>query len=349
MQAIKRNKYRSIIFALLCCVLSFALADENVRIAVLDFENNTGDANLDHFSKGLRYMIQNDLFVQLPEITFIERAKINQVLNELNFMQSTYVDPSTAAEIGKQIGANYLLTGSYFRHGDFWRIDVNVIKVETAEICYAAKKEDNGEDLSAMINALVSVIARNMPASISQKGQQAFKQEYTYQPVKMQSSSMPGQKLSSLDKYSRAWSRRENGDEEAWRQFLVEIEAEDPAYLGFLYYHGHGVEQDCEKALELFEKGVQRGEASAKCLMGIFHENDKCGHRDLAQAMKWYRQAAEQGHKFAQYNLGSYYEYGYGVQMDMVQAVKWYKMSSDQGYAEAQYRLARCYENGTGV
>ena len=61
--------------------------------------------------------------------------------------------------------------------------------------------------------------------------------------------------------------------------------------LGFMYAHGHGVEQD------------------------------------YVEALKWYGLAAEQGYEPAQVNLGVMYANGQGVPQDYSQTLHWYPVS----------------------
>ena len=83
------NTFRCIIFALLCGVLSLVLADDNVRIAVLDFENNTGNTELDHYSRHFRDIIVTKLgkvapeFPELPNFTLVERSIVDKIQNEV--------------------------------------------------------------------------------------------------------------------------------------------------------------------------------------------------------------------------------------------------------------------------
>ena len=80
-------------------------------------------------------------------------------------------------------------------------------------------------------------------------------------------------------------------------------------YIGVIYYHGYGVCQSYEEAVE------------------------------------WYRLAADQGYALAQYNLGIMYENGTGVPQSYDEAVKWYRLAADQGYADAQEKLKAIYES----
>jgi TPR repeat protein/signal transduction histidine kinase len=86
-------------------------------------------------------------------------------------------------------------------------------------------------------------------------------------------------------------------------------------FLGNLYAHGEGIEQ-----------------------------NDK-------SAFKWYEKAAEKDVAEAQYHLARCYEYGIGTEISITLAGEWYVKAAENGIveAESQYRLAGYYLDGNGV
>ena len=90
-------------------------ATEKISIAVLEFENNSRDQQLENLKYALRDMIATDI-QRIPDISISEMAKLDQILKEINLNQSKYVDRATAAKIGKLLGASYLLTGAYISH-----------------------------------------------------------------------------------------------------------------------------------------------------------------------------------------------------------------------------------------
>src|SRR5215510_10425361 len=62
--------------------------------------------------------------------------------------------------------------------------------------------------------------------------------------------------------------------------------------------------------------------------------------QDYKKAIVLYRKAANKGNAEAQYALGCCYEYGDGIKKNVDLAVKWYTKAADQGYTEAQKALA---------
>ena len=130
-------------------------ANEKISIAVLEFENNSGDQRLENLKYALRDMIITDV-TRIPDITVTERARLNKVMQEINLNQSKYVDKSTAAKIGKLLGASYLLTGAYFSAQNKIRIDVRLINTERGIVVYTDKIEGSTEDFFKLEHELIS-------------------------------------------------------------------------------------------------------------------------------------------------------------------------------------------------
>ena len=94
---------------------------------------------------------------------------------------------------------------------------------------------------------------------------------------------------------------------------------------------------------------AEAGDAEAQYWLGDMYDHGRGVDEDDAEAVKWYRLAAEQGNADAQYDLGRMYDWGYGVEQDDAEAVKWYRRAAESGQAYAQHALGSRYENGRGV
>ena len=113
---------------------SRALADTNV--AVLYFENQ-GNPELEALKVGLTQMLITDL-TGTEGVAVVERTQLQAILNELELGHSGKVDPETAAQVGKLLGAEYMVLGTYFEMMGTLRVDARLVKVETGEIVHAA-------------------------------------------------------------------------------------------------------------------------------------------------------------------------------------------------------------------
>ncbi len=109
--------------AVLVCaglVLLWASADVfagGVPVAVSYFDNTSNDKTLEPLKKGIVEMLITDLSVS-SELRLVERTRLNDVLKEIELQKSPYMDQSSAATLGKGLGAAYIVTGSYLVAGD---------------------------------------------------------------------------------------------------------------------------------------------------------------------------------------------------------------------------------------
>lgn len=89
-----------------------AMAQDNVRVAVMNFENNsTWSYWGDNLGRAAADEIVTQLF-QTGEFSVIERAQLDAILAEQDLGASGAVDTSTAARIGQLLGVQLILTGS---------------------------------------------------------------------------------------------------------------------------------------------------------------------------------------------------------------------------------------------
>lgn len=116
------NFLKKIIILFLLSVLTFgtlAFAQENskITVAVVDFTDQTGKGlqNIDEVSTE----ILSTLLHKAGNFTVVERAKLKSIITEQGFTMSGLVDSTkTAVQVGKLLGANFLITGSVLTYGE---------------------------------------------------------------------------------------------------------------------------------------------------------------------------------------------------------------------------------------
>lgn len=125
-----------------------------LSIAVIDFDNNSGNKDWDYMQKGVpRILIAN--LAQNKGLKIVERTKLDKALKELKFSQTGLVNPETAKKLGKLIGADYALFGSITKFGTNRTtivIDATIIDVQTGEVKYV--ESVRGTDENNIINLL---------------------------------------------------------------------------------------------------------------------------------------------------------------------------------------------------
>ncbi len=85
-------------------------AKPTVAIVYFDYD---GTDELAVLKKGLAQMLITDLLGH-PTVKLVERARMQEIFDELKLTESKKVDPATAIKIGKLLGAQYVLYGGYY-------------------------------------------------------------------------------------------------------------------------------------------------------------------------------------------------------------------------------------------
>ncbi|KAG0196903.1 hypothetical protein BGX28_009629 [Mortierella sp. GBA30] len=119
--------------------------------------------------------------------------------------------------------------------------------------------------------------------------------------------------------------------------------------LAEMYGHGHGVPQNFTKAIELYRKAAGRGCAAALVMLGVFYATGTGVRQDYMETAKHVTEAAKKGHPEAMCKLGFMYANGQGVPEDLNKARDWWHKAADAGNREAQCHVGLLYINGEGV
>jgi TolB-like protein len=119
-------------------------------IAVLYFANMSGNEQLTLVQKGLADMLITDLS-QVNELTVIERARLQQLMEEIGLGMSGLVDEQSAPRIGKLLGASRVVRGTLLSLGNQdLRIDAGLSDIKTGE-------KSDSEKLTGSLNEFYRV------------------------------------------------------------------------------------------------------------------------------------------------------------------------------------------------
>lgn len=117
-------------------------------VAVLDF---TGlmvgqGGNSAPLGKAVSAMLVTEL-IGRPGLKVVERAQLQDLLTEQRLSLSGRVDENTALEVGKLLGAQYVIHGQVTSIADNLRMDMRAVNVETSEIMEVQKLSGRTDDL----------------------------------------------------------------------------------------------------------------------------------------------------------------------------------------------------------
>ena len=133
-------------------------------LAILTFENKTGDASLDWLETGLPEILITDL-AQNSALTVISRERVLDCLPRDKRDNHTLQECIKAAG---SIGAGSVLSGTFYKLGDKIRIDARVEDIKTGKILMGEKVI--GDDPFTLVDSLTAKIAISL--NVEEKGVQ---------------------------------------------------------------------------------------------------------------------------------------------------------------------------------
>jgi len=122
-------------------------------------------------------------------------------------------------------------------------------------------------------------------------------------------------------------------------------------FLGLCYQFGAGVEEDPERALEMFNIAASQDDANAHYNLGrLLIEQSANDQSREHKAIEHLSSAAQKGHPQANLLLGYYYE-KQGTDADRIAHAKAFEHYSRaaETYAEGKRQLGHCFEHGIGT
>mgnify|MGYP001822957639 CR=1 FL=1 len=161
------------VFALVAfATLPFELAGQDETdlrpgIAVMQFENagsHGDDAEAEDFAAlevGLQIMLTTELS-QNGALRLVERSAIQDLLAEQDLAVQGRVDASTAAEIGRLVGARYMVLGSFVDIFEQMRMDARIVDVETGELLRARGIQEQREEIYQILIDLAAAITEGL-------------------------------------------------------------------------------------------------------------------------------------------------------------------------------------------
>jgi TolB-like protein len=127
-------------------------------VAVLEFTNASigKDArDYDGLGKGIADLLITDM-ASNQKVRLVDRDRIQTVLQEQNLVKAGSIDPQTAVRVGKILGAQYAVVGTFMNVSGQMVLTGRTIDVETTEIANPQKVQAKGDDVLGLIGQLSS-------------------------------------------------------------------------------------------------------------------------------------------------------------------------------------------------
>lgn len=221
-------------------------------IAVLPFDNMSGDPEQQYFSDGTTEDIITELsrfrqlFVIARNSSFVFREK-----------------PVDIGEIGQRLGVRYLVEGSIRRMGDRVRVTAQLIDTTTSAHVWADRYDRELKDLFSIQDELVQTIVATVAGRLEVDSMKQLRQK-------------PTENLTAYDCYLRGieyHQRFTDEDAERAREMLERAVRLDPdfslplpwlALMHASYWHRTGSASDLDQAFALAQKAVALDEDDSR-------------------------------------------------------------------------------------
>jgi tetratricopeptide (TPR) repeat protein len=113
-----------------------------ISIAVMPFENLTGDTTLNWFQRGISSLIINGLG-NSSELAVCDDQTLFEVMESMNQVYTAGISPSLAKEIAKKVKAETYISGSFQGREDTYWVLVNLVNSISGKIIWTNKVEGN--------------------------------------------------------------------------------------------------------------------------------------------------------------------------------------------------------------
>jgi TolB-like protein len=135
---------------------------EKIRLAVTDFTKESQNPDHENLEKIVPEWLTTFL-VEAQAFEVIERRKLQKVLQEQNLGQTGIIETESAAQVGKILGVNILITGTVISVGDTLEVTIRLVDTTNGAIIGAASVSvDDVDDLRDQIKELAGIIKKKL-------------------------------------------------------------------------------------------------------------------------------------------------------------------------------------------
>ena len=145
-------------------------------IAVLTFTNVTRDAADDWIGTGIAETVTADL-KNLQNLAVIGRGQISELLNAMRPSERT--SEHLPIEIGRRLGAWWVLSGAYQRLGDRIRVTGQLVEVLTGKLIRTVKLDGRVDEIFELQDRIVFDVSRGLELKLAKEAADAIERDET--------------------------------------------------------------------------------------------------------------------------------------------------------------------------
>lgn len=211
----------AVLLAMLAVAAHAAPARPTVAILYFDYDKEDELAVL---RKGLAQMLISDLAAH-PQVSLVERARLQDVLAELQLTASRKVDPETAVKVGKLLGARYIVVGGYFQLLGQLQVTARLVEVETSKTLAGVAARGKSDDFFALEQDLSGQLARALSEKVAAVGDGGASAPEARRPKKP--AKLP---LDTAVRYARALDAMDKKDKDGAKRELQAVVKQQPDF-----------------------------------------------------------------------------------------------------------------------
>lgn len=147
-------------------------------VAVVGFANITREPADEWLGSGLAETLTTDLKL-VRGLTVIGRAQVFDVVRMLGGATPAGPDDHLASEIGRRVGAAYIVSGGYQRLADRVRITAQLMEVATGQVIRTVKVDGRVDDIFSLQDRLVVELSEGLRVSLHDSEIEAIEQPET--------------------------------------------------------------------------------------------------------------------------------------------------------------------------
>ncbi len=127
---------------------------ECCSVAVMTFANISREPSDDWIGSGIAETVTSDL-KNVHGVSVISRARLYDAIKHLSGAENGRIDDHVAVDVGRRLGATWIITGGYQRFGPALRITAQFIDARTGSLEKTVKLDGKVEDIFALQDRIV--------------------------------------------------------------------------------------------------------------------------------------------------------------------------------------------------
>lgn len=200
-------------------------------LAVLKFKDQSSSSEYTPWEMGLSSMLMTDL-LKIGVFKIVSRERMKEILKEQQFGLTGIVDTRTAQEIGRVLGAEYILMGTFIEFKGTLRIEAQIFHVEKGNMVKADEITGKTERFFELEKELVYEISQDLEIALSENEKKQLSKAIATKSVKASLENYDGiEKIEKAQELEKAGKKQaaEKLKKQAKNKFEKALEY-DPEY-----------------------------------------------------------------------------------------------------------------------